>query len=310
MRRARAPALPGPDAPLPPGPLPPASCIQGEGSAAGGGKRGSDAGLAPPLITPRQERLQAPLASTVTAALTPCTQGQGPGADSGLSAAVTFPRQTRCSCRSPGAAGGCSGVAALPGGEAAPQTPQCRWAPRGMAARHSTGGCPRGKGVKGCACSRVSSLCPTHGLGSICRDEARTRQDGEGWPCSAELRAREGRGGRPPSAGSTADLWDGQAGCAVGVPCPLEKMPVWEFASGRAVRNPHALRSRHRWRVVGAGRAGARAVAVGALSPGGHRAAGLRVPGLCVRGCAGRWSSQSHTHGAAMNPTSTPGSWG
>lgn len=236
MRRARAPALPGPDAPLPPGPLPPASCIQGEGSAAGGGKRGSDAGLAPPLITPRQERLQAPLASTVTAALTPCTQGQGPGADSGLSAAVTFPRQTRCSCRSPGAAGGCSGVAALPGGEAAPQTPQCRWGPRGVAARHGTGGCPRGKGVKGCACSRVSSLRPMQGLGSICRDEARTRQDGEGWPCSAELRAPEGRGGRPPSAGSTADLWDGQAGCAAGVPCPLEKMPVWEFASGRAVQ--------------------------------------------------------------------------
>lgn len=32
----------------------------------------SDAGLAPPLITQRQELLQAPLLSAITAALTPC----------------------------------------------------------------------------------------------------------------------------------------------------------------------------------------------------------------------------------------------
>ena len=105
-----------------------------------------------------------------------------------------------------------------------------------MAAKHSTGVCPRGRGMKGRACSRVSSLGPAQGLGSICRDEPCARQDGEGWLRSAELRAQGGRGGRPPSAGSTADLWDAEAGCTDGVTCPFEKMPVWEFASGRAVQ--------------------------------------------------------------------------
>jgi len=106
---------------------------------------------------------------------------------------------------------------------------------RVTAAKHSMGVCRRGRGMKGRACSRVSSLGPAQGLGSICRDEPCAWQDGEGSLCSAELRAQGGRGGCPPSAGSVGYLWDAQAGCVDGVTCPFE-MPVWEFASGRAVQ--------------------------------------------------------------------------
>lgn len=229
MRRAGGPRSPRPRCPpIPPGPLPPCSCIQGEGSAAGGGKRGSDAGLAPPLITPRQERLQAPLASAVTAALTPCTQGQGPGADSGLSAAVTFPlgRHGAAAAR-PELRGLLRGGRVPPGVKLLPGHPQCRW---GIAARHGAGFVLGEKGVKG--------LCLLQGRLSVSHTRAGEHLSGSsthpaGWRGMAvlryELRAGwEGRDGLPPSA----DLRDAQAGCADGVPCPLEKMPVWEFASG------------------------------------------------------------------------------
>lgn len=66
-----------------------------------------------------------------------------------------------------------------------------------MAAKHDMGICARGRGTKGRVCSRVSSLGPARGLGSICGDEPRTRQDGEGRLRSAELHARvRGEGGR------------------------------------------------------------------------------------------------------------------
>lgn len=159
----QGPRAPRPRCPPPTWPASPCSCIQGEGSAAGGGKRGSDAGLAAPLITPRQERLQAPLASAVTAALTPCAQGQGPGADSGLSAAVTFPRQTRCSCRSPGAAGAAPGWPRSPGVKLLRSHPSARgllggWQPG------TARGLSQGKGGEG--------LCLLRGLLSVSHTRA------------------------------------------------------------------------------------------------------------------------------------------
>lgn len=158
----------------------------------------SDAGLAA-LITRCQELLQALLASTVTAALTPRA---GRVRDPGL--IWVRARLSRSLRRHAAAAarwalrGVASGLPCSPRGEAAPQTPPRAGGLLGaMAAKHNTGICPRGRGTKGCVCSRVSSPGLARGLGSICGDEPHAQQDGEGWLRSAELHAWVGgRGGR------------------------------------------------------------------------------------------------------------------
>lgn len=181
----------------------------------------------------------------------------------------------------------------------------------GDGSQEQHGDCPRGTGVKGCACSRVSSPCPTQGLGaSVGMKHAPGRMQRDGRAQTSCVLAGRGELGIPPSAGSTADPWDAQAGCADGVPalwrrCPCGSSPRGELfkqsfssckacalrTAGELLVPAEPAQGQWRWR---------HCPQVGTE---------LCVPELCVRGCAGRRSSQSHTHGAAVNATSTPASW-
>lgn len=129
-----------------------------------GGKRGSDAGLAAPLIS--RERLQAPLASAVTAALTPC-RVRDPGLLRGRFGAERgchVPSADAVQLPLAGSRGGCSGVAAFPRGEAAPRSPPSAGGLLGGWQPGTARGLSQGKGGEG--------LCPLRGLLSVSHTRA------------------------------------------------------------------------------------------------------------------------------------------